>query len=135
MLIYLILLFTLLPIIELGLLIKIGQHIGVFYTLTIVILTGLWGAVLAREQGLRTLQKIESQVNSGMMPGEEILDGVMILCGGILLLTPGLITDTIGFLALIPVTRDLIKKELKKKLQKIMDEGDVIRITPFGPYE
>ena len=126
---YLILLFTLVPIIELALLIKIGQHIGVFYTLTLVIITGVLGAVLAREQGFRTLKKIESEINLGVMPGNEILNGVMILCGGILLLTPGLITDIIGFLILIPLTRELIKHWLKKKIQTIMDEGRVIKIT------
>ncbi|MBU0533320.1 MAG: FxsA family protein [Candidatus Omnitrophica bacterium] len=128
---YLILLFTLIPIIELALLIEIGKHIGVIYTLTIVIVTGVLGAFLAREQGFKTLQKIETEVNGGIMPGEEIIDGVIILCGGILLLTPGLLTDAVGFLALIPVTRAFIKKELKKKIQKIMDDGKVIKITSF----
>lgn len=128
---YLILLFTLIPIIELAILIEIGKHIGVFYTLAIVILTGVLGAVLAKEQGLRTLKKIETDINSGIMPSEQIFDGVMILCGGILLLTPGVLTDVIGFLALIPITRSLIKKWLKKKIQKIMDDGRVITITPL----
>ncbi len=128
---YLILLFTLIPIIELALLIEIGKHIGVIYTLTIVIVTGVLGAFLAREQGFKTLKKIETEVNSGIMPGEEIIDGVIILCGGILLLTPGLLTDAVGFLALIPVTRAFIKKELKKKIQKIMDDGRIITITSF----
>ena len=89
------------------------------------------GAFLAREQGFKTLKKIETEVNSGIMPGEEIIDGVIILCGGILLLTPGLLTDAVGFLALIPVTRAFIKKELKKKIQKIMDDGRIITITSF----
>lgn len=128
---YLILLFTLIPIIELALLIEIGKHIGVIYTLIIVIVTGVLGAFLAREQGFKTLKKIETEVNSGIMPGEEIIDGVIILCGGMLLLTPGLLTDAVGFLALIPVTRAFIKKELKKKIQKIMDDGRVIKITSF----
>lgn len=128
---YLILLFTLVPIIELALLIKIGQHIGVFATIAIVILTGIWGAFLAREQGLRTLKKIETEINRGVMPSEEILDGVMILCGGVLLLTPGFLTDIIGFLSLIPFTRNLIKKWLKKKIGEIVDKGRVITITSF----
>jgi len=126
---YLILLFTLIPIIELAILIEIGKHIGVFYTLAIVIITGVLGAILAKEQGLRTLKKIETDINSGIMPGEQILDAVIILCGGILLLTPGILTDITGFLALIPITRSLIKKWLKKKIQKIMDDGRVITIT------
>jgi len=126
---YLILLFTLVPIIELAILIGIGKHIGVFYTLSIVIITGVLGAFLAKEQGFKTLKEIETDINSGIMPGEKILDGVIILCGGILLLTPGLLTDIIGLSALIPAIRNLIKTLLKKKLRQMMDEGRVITIT------
>jgi len=130
---YLILLFTLVPIIELALLIKIGQYIGVGATLAIVILTGISGAFLARLQGFITLRRIEDAVNRGTMPAEEMFDGVMILCGGLLLLTPGLITDFVGFMALIPFTRHLIKVWLRRKIQRMIDEGRVITISPFGP--
>ena len=128
---YLILLFTLVPIIELALLIKIGQYIGVGYTLAIVILTGSAGAFLARSQGFRTLRRIQDDVNRGIMPTEEIFDGVMILSGGILLLTPGLITDLVGFMLLIPFTRHLIKAWLKQKIQKMIEEGRIISVTTF----
>ena len=128
---YLILLFTLVPIIELALLIKIGQYIGVGYTLAIVILTGIAGAFLARSQGLRILRRIEDDVNRGIMPTEEIFDGVMILSGGILLLTPGLLTDLIGFMALIPLSRHLIKVWLRRKIERLISEGRVITFAPF----
>ena len=150
---YLILLFTIVPVVELALLIKIGQHIGVGYTLTIVILTGVVGAYfmsetnktrflsvseglsyLARSQGFRTLRRIQEDINEGLMPADKIFDGVMILCGGILLLTPGFVTDLIGFMALVPFTRHLIKLWLKRKIKDMIAQGRVITITSFGPH-
>jgi len=131
---YLILLFTLVPVVELALLIKIGQHIGVGYTLTIVILTGVVGAYLARSQGFRTLRRIQEDINEGLMPADKIFDGVLILCGGILLLTPGFITDLIGLMTLVPLTRHLIKLWLKRKIKDMIVQGRVITITSFGPH-
>ena len=131
---YLILLFTVVPVVELALLIKIGQHIGVGYTLTIVILTGVVGAYLARSQGFRTLRRIQEDINEGLMPADKIFDGVMILCGGILLLTPGFITDLAGFMALVPLTRYLIKRWLIRKIKDMIAQGRVVTITSFGPH-
>ena len=125
---YLILLFTLVPIIELALLIKVGQHIGVSNTLLIVIFTGVAGAYLARTQGLITLKRMQEDINKGIMPTDKLFDGAMILCGGILLLTPGLITDAIGFIALIPLTRRLIKIWIKRKIKDMISHGRVITI-------
>ncbi len=102
---YLILLFTVVPVIELALLIKVGQHIGVAYTLGIVVITGIVGAYLAKLQGLLTLRRIQDDINQGIMPADRLFDGVLILCSGILLLTPGFITDMIGLMGLIPFTR------------------------------
>ena len=130
---YLILLFTLVPLIELALLIWVGQHIGALNTISIVILTGISGALLAKSQGFITLRRIEEDVNKGIMPTDKIFDGVMILCGGILLLTPGLITDFTGFIMLVPLTRRLIKAWLKKKIQRMIDGGKIITITPCKP--
>ena len=123
---YLILLFTIIPVIELAILIKIGQVIGLWPTIAIVIITGVSGAFLAKSQGLLTLRRMQDEVNMGIMPGEEILNGILILCGGLLLITPGLLTDITGFLAIIPPARSLIKKLIKKKLHKLVDEGKVI---------
>ena len=129
---YLILLFTAVPVVELALLIKLGQFIGVGYTLAIVILTGVAGAYLARSQGLMTLRKIQDDINRGIMPADKIFDGVMILFGGILLLTPGLITDLIGFMTLVPFTRRLIKLWLKRKIENTIAQGKVVTITHFS---
>ena len=131
MLAYLILLFTTVPIIELALLIKVGQYLGIGYTLAIVIITGIAGAYLAKLQGLLTLHKIQDDINQGKMPTDRLLDGVLILCSGILLLTPGLITDLIGFMGLIPFTRNLFKQWLKQKIKDMINKGRVITITSY----
>ena len=128
---YLILLFTLVPLIELAILIKIGQYMGVAYTIGIVLLTGVAGAYLAKMQGLITLQKIQEDINQGMMPADKLFDGVLILCSGILLLTPGLLTDIIGFMGLIPLTRNLLKRWVKAKVEDIISQGKVITVTSF----
>ena len=128
---YLMLLFTLVPLIELAILIKIGQHMGVAYTIGIVLLTGVAGAYLAKMQGLITLQKIQEDINQGIMPADKLFDGVLILCSGILLLTPGLLTDIIGFMGLIPLTRNLLKRWIKAKVEDIISQGKVITVTSF----
>ena len=128
---YLILLFTLIPLIELAILIKIGQHMGVAYTIGIVLLTGVAGAYLAKMQGLITLRRIQEDINQGIMPADKLFDGVLILCSGILLLTPGLLTDIIGFMGLIPLTRNLLKRWIKAKVEDIISRGKVITVTSF----
>ena len=128
---YLILLFTAVPLVELALLIKIGQYIGVGYTLGVVIFTGVTGAYLAKMQGLVTLRRIQEDVNQGIMPADKLFDGVLILSSGILLLTPGFITDIIGFMGLIPLTRNLFRTWLKRKIEDMISQGRVITITSF----
>ena len=126
---YLVLFFILIPIIELAILIKVGQFIGVLNTVLIVIFTGLAGAFIARAQGLVTLMKIQKDINEGVMPTENLIDGLMILCGGILLLTPGLISDAVGIMVLMPFTRSLIKKWLKRKIKDMISHGRIITIS------
>ena len=128
---YLILIFTLVPVIELALLIKIGQYIGVGYTIGTVVITGVVGAYLAKLQGLLTLRRIQDDINQGRMPTDRLIDGVLILCSGILLLTPGFITDLIGLMGLISLTRNLFKQWLKQKLRDMINRGEVFTITSF----
>ena len=128
---YLILLFTVVPVIELAILIKVGQYIGVSYTLGIVVITGVVGAYLAKLQGLLTLGRIQDDINQGIMPADRLFDGVLILCSGILLLTPGFITDLIGLMGLIPFTRRFFKRWLSRKIKNIISQGRVITITSF----
>jgi len=125
MLLRLILLFTLVPLIELSLLIELGRHIGLGSTIAIVIFTGVIGAYLAKYEGFKVISGIRQELQSGKIPAEGLIDGVIILAGGLLLLTPGLLTDSIGFLALIPVTRNYLKRYLKRKFKQKIDSKEV----------
>ena len=126
---YLILLFTVLPALELALMIKIGTHIGVANTLLVIILTGVLGASLARLQGFLVLRAIQDNLNQGIMPSAELMDGLMILVGGIVLLTPGFITDTLGFILLIPWTRSVIKRWLARKFEEMIARGQIVTMS------
>jgi len=110
--------FVLVPIIELFLLLEIGRKIGIFLTIAIVIITGIVGAYLVKHQGFYVLFKIKSQMNEGIIPAESLLEGVLILIGGIFLITPGIITDMIGFLLIIPQSRFFILRHAKQWLIK-----------------
>lgn len=114
----LLILFIVIPIIEIAILVKIGTLIGFWPTMLIVIATGILGATLARIQGFLVLNRIRTELQMGRMPAEELIDGLLILVGGILLLTPGLLTDLIGFLMLIQWSRKLFKKWLGKKFRQ-----------------
>ncbi|MFC2149694.1 FxsA family protein [Candidatus Auribacterota bacterium] len=126
---YLIVLFTVVPIIELAILIRVGQFLGLLPTLAIVIVTGVVGAYLARLQGMLTLQRIQQDMAEGKMPTDKLVDGMIILCSGILLLTPGLITDAVGFAGLIPVTRHMFKQFIKNKIKDMISKGNVKTFT------
>ena len=128
---YLILAFIITPIVELYLLIKIGVLIGAFNTIMLVVLTGIAGALLARSQGLAVLNKINSDLESGIMPAESLIDGLFILIGGLLLITPGIITDVIGFIFVIPYTREVVKKYIKNKLKTMARDRNIINIRYF----
>ena len=90
--------------------------------------TGFIGAALARYQGWQVMTRIEAELQGGRVPAEGLIDGVMILIGGIVLLTPGLLTDLLGFLLLIPFTRQIFKKWLRKKLDSMVKSGET-RVT------
>ena len=106
----LLLLFTIVPLIELYLLIKIGGIIGVVPTIAIVIGTGVLGAWLARWQGLAVLRRISDEVAAGRLPTDALIDGLLILVAAAVLLTPGLLTDSLGFVLLVPPSRALVRK-------------------------
>ena len=125
MLLKLFLAFTIIPFLEISLLIEIGSYIGVFNTLIIVILTGLLGALLARHQGLKTMLKVRENLARGEMPAEHLLDAFLILLAGIVLLTPGFLTDLAGFTLLIPLTRFHFKRWLRKKFEKLITQNRV----------
>lgn len=107
-------LFIFIPIIELYLLIQLGARIGFAPTLGLIVFTGILGASLARQQGLSTLARIQSELRSGRPPTDELIEGAMIVIGGIVLLTPGILTDLFGFVLMIPKFRKSIAHNLKR---------------------
>jgi UPF0716 protein FxsA len=120
------LLLTLVPLVELALLIKLGQYIGVGYTVLIVVVTGIAGAFLAKTQGMSVLRRMQLEMQEGRLPGNQMIDGLCILMGGAMLLTPGLVTDTAGFILVVPITRIAVREWLKTKLRGMVDRGQVI---------
>jgi len=125
MLLRLIFLFTLVPLIELAILVYLGTIIGALYTVLIVVATGILGAVMARHQGLAALSRIRSSIESGIMPANELFDGALILAGGLLLLTPGIITDIVGFAVLVPQTRRIIVRWIRSLIHRRIQRGEI----------
>ena len=119
----LLLLFTVVPLVELYLLFLVAGRIGALNTLILVIATGVIGASLARSQGLLILRRIQTELQRGRMPGRSMVEGVIILCSGILLLTPGICTDCLGFLGLIPVSRKWLCDHLESRLRHHIAAG------------
>mgnify|MGYP002725783913 CR=1 FL=1 len=125
MLLKLFLAFTLIPVIELYLLIKLGATVGPFNTLLLVILTGAAGAFLAKLQGLEAMLRVKTRLQQGETPAEEMLDALIILIAGIVLLTPGLLTDISGLLLLLPATRRKFKIWLRQKFDQWIQSSNV----------
>ena len=129
----LILLFLLTPAVELGLLIQVDRLIGFWPTIGLIIATGLAGSYLARREGLSTWRRLNERLNEGGLPGKELTDGVIILVAGALLVTPGVLTDVVGFMGLLPPTRALIRKLIMNRIQKKMNDGSLqFRFGFFG---
>ena len=128
----LLLLFLIVPIAELYLLIEIGQRIGTVSTLTLIFLTALLGSALARRQGLGVLRRMQADVSQGRLPASSMVDGVLILLAGAVLITPGVLTDLVGFLVLIPATRRLIKAYLWKRIERVVKQGPGRVHVDFG---
>jgi UPF0716 protein FxsA len=119
------LLFAIVPLLELLILIKIGSHIGALNTIALVILTAFLGLMLVRLEGLRTLRQIQLTLAQGQIPAEELLDGVLIFTGGILLLTPGVLTDLLALVLLIPYTRLRFKRWLRRRFDRMTAAGKI----------
>lgn len=118
------LLFLIIPIIEIYLLIQVGSVIGALYTILLIVLTAIAGAFLLRIQGIATLRRVQETVARGKVPAMELLEGLMLLVGGALLLTPGFFTDALGFICLIPVLRRfVIRLFLFQKISRMQGQG------------
>ena len=116
MLFKLILIFTIVPFIELFLLIEVGSVIGAVPTILLVMITGVIGALMTRMAGLSVLLKIQENLRQGIFPRDELFDGMLIVIGGAFLLTPGLLTDAAGFFLLLPLGRAVVNKWGKELL-------------------
>lgn len=110
------LLFAIFPIVEIAILINVGEQIGGWYTVAIVILTAFLGARLVKQQGLSTLMQAQQKMQAGTMPGQEMAEGLLLVIAGVLLVTPGFVTDGIGLLLSLPMTRPLLAKSLIKHM-------------------
>jgi len=130
MLFRLFLAFTLIPVIELYILIQIGTVIGSFSTIVLIISTGIAGAYLAKAQGMQTMIKVRASMQQGIMPTDDLVDAAIILAAGIVLLTPGLLTDLAGLLLLFPPSRNMIKKRVSDYFRRSVQSG-VINVRRY----
>ena len=110
----LLILFVVVPLVEIYLLVEVGGALGTEATILICVLTGIVGARLAKTQGISVMQRIQASVGEGRVPTRELIEGLMILVAGILLITPGLITDVVGILALLPPVRGALWIHLRR---------------------
>ncbi len=118
----LLLLFVVLPAVELALLIEVGSRIGTLATLGLIVATGIAGAALARHQGLGVLREMQAEVAEGRLPADSLVDGVFILVAAALLVTPGILTDAFGLLCLLPAFRTAAKGLLWRRLERAVRE-------------
>ena len=109
-------LFFIIPLVEIYFLVQVGEQIGAWMTILLVIITAVIGVTLLRQQGIRTLVKANQAMQAGQMPAQEMFDGFLLAAVGILLVTPGFFTDALGFVLLVPSVRKIILKNLLKNV-------------------
>ena len=123
---YLLLLFIVMPVLEMWLLITVGSEIGALLTIGLVLLTAVVGAALLREQGFATLWRGRQKLQEGKLPAKEMGEAIILAVSGALLLTPGFVTDVIGFAGLIPPIRALVVSRILSKM--------VVTGSPIGGF-
>ncbi|WP_042357672.1 FxsA family protein [Bacillus rubiinfantis] len=121
---YFFLLLIAIPAAEIAVLLLSGKTIGVWPTLLLILATGVIGAYLAKREGLQTIRNAQEQLRHGQIPGSAVLDGICILIGGVLLLTPGFVTDIVGFFLLFPPTRKFVKLLMLGYIKKRIERGN-----------
>ena len=127
-------LFAVLPILEIALLVNVGSIIGGWNTIGIVILTAFIGSYFVKREGLSTLQTAQAKMQRNEMPGKELVEGLMLVVAGVLLVTPGFITDILGFMFVLPGTRHLLAAQVSKhmKMRVIMPGAGGASAGPSG---
>tara|TARA_R110000850_G_scaffold66894_11_gene148484 strand:+ start:4433 stop:4924 length:492 start_codon:yes stop_codon:yes gene_type:complete len=133
----LLILFITIPILELCIFMLLGSKIGIPTTLGIIVITAFLGAYLTKSQGLKALTRYQQAITEGKLPHEEVMDGLMILIAGAVLLTPGFLTDAIGFALLFPPVRDVVRgivgESLKNRVSVAGQTANPPTGTPSGP--
>lgn len=129
---WLLLLFIVVPLIELYLLLFVGSQIGFWPTVAIVLVTGALGAALAKREGLRVWHSYREALSQGRLPDEGIVGGLLVLLGGALLVTPGMLTDVVGFCLLLPASRHFIANHIRAAIASKLDQG-VVQVITHGP--
>jgi UPF0716 protein FxsA len=114
----LVLLFLAVPFAELFVIIKVGEAVGVLWTIVLLVGMSVLGAALVKREGLAVLRRAQERIQYGEVPGEQLLDGVLILFAGALLLTPGFLTDAMGVLLLLPPVRFGLRRAARRRLQR-----------------
>jgi UPF0716 protein FxsA len=127
-------LFTVVPIIEVYLLITMGGLIGSLPTVLLLLGISIAGAWLVRTQGFLILRRVQEELANGRMPTAEVLDGALVLVGGVLLVTPGFFTDALGLLFLVPISRSLLKQGVRRWLERRLARGGVIVVRDFSRH-
>jgi UPF0716 protein FxsA len=120
------------PLLEIAVFIQVGGFLGLWPTLAVVILTAVIGTALLRVQGLATLARAQAQMQEGALPTRELFDGACLLIAGVLLLTPGFVTDGLGFLLFLPAARDILRRMLSRHMAGRMEshifvDGQAVR--------
>jgi UPF0716 protein FxsA len=116
--------FTLVPLVELYLLIRIGALFGAGITILIVLSTGVIGTYLARQEGFQVWLRVQRSMQQGLFPADELIDGLLIFAAGLMLITPGVLTDALGFLLLIPFTRLFFRRWLMRRFSGMIRRGN-----------
>lgn len=126
MLARLFIIFAVVPVLELYVLIKVGKVIGAWETVAVLLAVSFAGAWLVKRQGFAILSRIQGELASGRLPAAEMLDGFLVLVGGLLLLTPGFLTDLLGIFFLLPAGRSVLKRYLRRWLEQRLSRGAII---------
>lgn len=129
MLFILFFIFIVIPVIEITVLIEVGEQLGALTTVALVILTAAVGASLVRSQGLQTLRSAQQKMQLGQQPGQEMIEGIMLAIAGVMLVTPGFVTDFLGLLLLLPFTRQFFANKL---LERIIIKNMARQQQPFN---
>lgn len=110
--------FTALPIVEIALLVEIGKRIGTWWTIGIVVATGLLGGLLLAVEGYGVFRRMKDEIKAGRVPEDQIIDGVLVVVGALLLITPGVLTDVTGVLFMFPLSRFVVRAGIKRWIRK-----------------